>query len=138
MGKNPRKPKTKADAPGAAPPPPAGDNHDDGKPNGLTDAERQQLFCQGIDQVLAAKAKLATATADFRNARKRMKADGFALKEVDAAVTLSGDDGESKLHEEIAARLRAARWLGLALGSQLEMFEQPDRTPDRISAPLKD
>jgi hypothetical protein len=119
-----RKAKTKPDAPGA-------DDADVGHNGGpkLTGDEERALFLRDKDAFKIAQGKLDAATADVRNVRKRIKADGFTVVQVKAAIALETPEGEERIRAEIQERLQAAMWVGVPWGAQLDLFEQPDRTP---------
>jgi len=124
--KGPRaKPKTKANAPGAGPAMPAGNN----MAKTLSDDEQRALFLRDKDALKSARAKVRSATAEVRNVCKRIKSDGFKVLQVEVAIALENEHGEAEQRAEIAMRLQAAKWLGLALGHQLSLFGEPDRTP---------
>jgi hypothetical protein len=117
----PRKPKTKRNVPGAAA---IGDNSGIEAPLELSADERRQLFLRDVEQYGEAKAALASATADVRNARKRAKADGFTRTELEAAVAMHDPAGEERVRMEVLERLRAAKWMGAALGTQFDLLER--------------
>lgn len=126
-GKPRGRPKTKPDAPGAAKVQAEtkamiGDNS-------LTDKERQELFLKDKAALAAAKGKLEKVVAEVRNVKKRIKADGFTVAQVEAAIEMETPEGEEKVKAKIEAQLEAARWVGVAWGSQLDLFLEPDRTP---------
>lgn len=95
----------------------------------LTDSERQELFIRDKAAFQVAKAKLDTATADLRNVRKRIKADGFSITQILTGIACSTPEGEADVKAQIAERLQAALWVGASWGDQLELFNEPDRTP---------
>ena len=58
-----------------------------------------------------------------------LKADGFTKKQMQIADDLGTVKGAVKIETEVSDRLKVARWIGHALGAQMDLFEQPDRTP---------
>ena len=118
--------KTKADAPGASD---GGIGEGHNGPPALTEDEQRALFLRDKDAFEIADGKLATATAELRNIRKRIKADGFTVVQIKAAIALETPEGEERIRGEIQERLQAAMWVGVPWGAQLDLFEQPDRTP---------
>lgn len=126
--KAPRVPKTKANAPGAAAV--QAETKSLIGDNSLTDKERQDLFLKHVGLLAAAKDKLANVVAGVRNAKKRIKGDGFTVAQVEDAIEMQTPEGEEKIKALIEESLQAARWVGVAWGTQLDMFNgEPDRTP---------
>lgn len=101
----------------------------DGAPDELTEMEKQDLFLSCKTALATAKGKLAKVVADVRNVKKRIKADGFTVAQVEAAILMETAEGEEKLRVEMQELLQAAKWVGVPWGSQLDMFNEPDRTP---------
>ena len=107
----------------ASPPPPA--NH-----NQLTDEQQQALFEQHktkYEHFLALKKK---ADADFKNACKLAKSelgDGV-VDSIKDAIELETEEGEVRFKARVERQIRVARWLGLDVGTQGELFGA-DRTP---------
>lgn len=93
------------------------------------DDQDRALFLQALPKVGQLRAALNTANANLRNAYKQAKADGFAKKDFDEAFQMQGAEGEKVKKAAISRSLRIARWLGMDLGSQLDMFEQDARVP---------
>jgi hypothetical protein len=100
--------------------------------NELRDDELRALAInhKGLfERALAAK---KAKDADFLNCTKRIKAElgksGVAI--IKAMVELDSDEGEAAVMERIRAQAKAARWSGLAIGTQIELqLSEPDRTP---------
>lgn len=93
------------------------------------DDQDRALFLQALPKVGQLRAALNTANANLRNAYKQAKADGFAKKDFDEAFQMQGAEGEKVKKAAISRSLRIARWLGMDLGAQLDMFEQDARVP---------
>ena len=107
----------------ASPPPPA--NH-----NQLTDEQQQALFEQHkkkYEHFLGLKKK---ADADFKNACKLAKSElgDYAVDSIKDAIELETEEGEARFKARMERQVRVARWLGLAVGTQAELFGA-DRTP---------
>jgi hypothetical protein len=64
----------------------------------------------------------ATAQANLRNGYKAAKTDGFLKRDFDVAFRLQGQLGEKEIKAEIARDMTIAKWLGYALGKQLDLF----------------
>ena len=112
MAKKRGRPRTRRDAPGAD----AGPGHNSGSVEGLSDNEQRALFARDRDAYIVAKTKLDTATADLRNVRKRILADGFTVIMVQDAIAIASPEGEAKVRDELRRRLTVARWFGMELG----------------------
>jgi len=98
-------------------------------PRASNDDQDRALFLQALPKIAGLKAALNTANANLRNAYKQAKADGFAKSDFEEAFKMQGAEGEKAKKSAIARSLRIARWLGMDLGSQLDMFEQDERVP---------
>lgn len=99
------------------------------KSNPDTDLEAKALFLQALPKIADLKAKIASATANLRNAYKTAKADGFLKSDFDVAFQMQGAEGEKAKKAAIARELTIAKWLGCDLGSQLDLFVEPSRVP---------
>jgi hypothetical protein len=110
------------------------------KPNSLTaeDAQQRALFIgKGghLETIRGLKSKLETANSNLRAAYKKAKADGFEKSDFEYAFQLEAKEGgldpekEAKTKARIARNLTIAKFLGSALGTQLDFFLEPDRTP---------
>ena len=107
----------------------AGIGHNGGEPAELTDEQQRSLFLnhkQKYERALAAK---KTVDADLKNVCKVIKSDGFAVEQIKVAIALDTPEGEAEERAKIQRALQAAKWVGAPLGSQLDMFNEPDRTP---------
>ena len=98
-------------------------------PRASNDDQDRALFLQALPKIGALRAALNTANANLRNAYKQAKADGFQKKDFDEAFLMQGAEGEKVKKSAISRSLRIARWLGMDLGAQLDMFEQDARVP---------
>lgn len=124
-----RKPKTKSDAPGAGHNSGDEDNEAGEKIVGLTPDEARALFLQDKGKYERALEIKKAADADLRNVCKTIKADGFTVDQVKVAIASETPEGEAKERTKIRQALQAAVWAGVPLGTQLGMFDDPDRTP---------
>lgn len=97
--------------------------------------DEQKLFLQhlvgpkGNNGIVAQKAALATANAELRNLYKKAKGDGFDKADFDLAIAIDTAEKEAKAKAKIARQLQIAKYCGKALGAQLDLFLEPDRTP---------
>jgi hypothetical protein len=94
------------------------------------DQEEKALFLQFMPEVKRLKELLATANSNLRNKYKSAKAQGgFTKADFDSAFALETAEKEAKARAAIARQLKIAKIVGSSLGSQLDMFLEPDRTP---------
>ena len=115
---------TKSDAAKEAKPKPAKN-----APRVSNDDQDRALFLQALPKIAKLIADKDAAVAALRNAYKQAKADGFDKVDFDEAFKMQGHEGEKVKKAAISRSLRIARWLGMDLGDQLDMFEQPSRVP---------
>lgn len=94
------------------------------------DREEKALFLHHMPLIKAAKERAATAVADLRNLYKRAKAEAnFTKADFDTAFALETAEKEARERAKIARQLKIARIVGSAMGNQLDLFLEPDRTP---------
>jgi hypothetical protein len=98
-------------------------------PRASNDDQDRALFLQALPKIAKLNADKDAAVAALRNAYKQAKADGFAKSDFDEAFKMQGHEGEKVKKAAIQRSLRIARWLGMDLGAQLDMFEQDARVP---------
>jgi hypothetical protein len=121
--KKPRKPReTKAKA---APDAKAADRTNEPK----ADPELRALAISHRDKYSKLKERLGKAQSDMRAFGKEVKQDGFTLRQIKLMVELSTPEGEQAWRMTIANDLIAAQYQGAAIGQQLALFLEPDRTP---------
>lgn len=127
MAKQPKTDKKAKDVPdtGTGQPPPALGH------NQMSDDDSAVLFFQHKKSYVAALAKKKETDAAFRNVAKLAKAElgEGAVADIKTAIELESEEGEAKIKGVIEAQLRVARWMNVPLGSQSDMFAEPDRTP---------
>lgn len=81
------------------------------------------------------KAKLKVVEKIETDVKAALKNDGFKVQQFKIRdALLAGPKSEAKIHAEVTDRLQVARWIGHPLGTQLDLFEQPNRTPISDSA----
>ena len=111
----------KSEKPAEDKPPTAGSN--------TMDLEMRALFLANKDKYAKAVDKQKKAAADVRSIAKTIKADGFTLRQIKLAIQLDDPEGEAAFKALVANDLLAAQYAGAAIGSQLQLFLEPDRTP---------
>ena len=125
--KGPRKaPRTKATAPGADGPKPLDHNE---KGSRLTPDQERALFTSHRQLWNAHQAKQKALDEQRTKLVANLKNDGFKVLHMDIADALANPKGEKKQHDAVMDRLKVARWVGHPMGAQMDLFNQPDRTP---------
>lgn len=126
-GKTQRRRKTDPAAPGgdAA----IGPGHNSSKASKLTLNDERALFMQHRGPWNSAQAKLAVAEKLLADVVAALKADGFTKKQFELADDLGKPKSEARVHAEVRDRLKVAYFMGHPMGGQLNLFDQPDRTP---------
>lgn len=94
----------------------------------LSEAEKQALFVRGLADLENLIEEKNEVVADIRNHRKRIISYGFEPWEIDYALKLRKDtDNEAVDRRRKEAVI--ARFLNHPIGTQPDMFDEPDRTP---------
>lgn len=93
------------------------------------DRDTQNLARHHRDTYIKRKAALSKAQRDMQALGKLIKADGLTVRQIKLMVDLMTPEGEAAFKANIAADLMAAQWQGAEVGSQLQLFLEPDRTP---------
>lgn len=75
------------------------------------------------------KERMKSANGRLRAFLKEAKRDGFIQNDFDTAILVETPEGEARVREDIGRLLRAAQMGGSTLGNQLDLFNEPDRTP---------
>lgn len=110
--------------------PSVGDKRHNGGPPILNDDQRQTLAIGHSTKIEGLQTAQRTAVANLRNAYKLAKAElGEDAKQViDQMILLKTPEGEVEIKARMERLQRAARWMGMPMGAQSDMFE--DRRPD--------
>lgn len=105
-------------------------------PRASNDDIDRAAFLNYLPKVAERKKEIVDATAvvnrikgTLRTLYKQALADGFSASDFEEGIRLQGNDGEKAKKNGIIRSLRIARWLGMDLGAQLDMFEEPSRVP---------
>lgn len=93
------------------------------------DRDTQNLARVHRDKYVALRAAQLKAGAAMKNLGKVIKADGLTMRQIKLMVDLSTPEGEAAFKANVANDLLAAQWQGAAIGAQLQLFMEPDRTP---------
>lgn len=101
-----------------------------GHNSGLTDDQRQALTRQLMAKYQNALQDKKDADAALRNLTRTIKSDlgERGLKNIKLLIQLETDDGETKFREEMEESAMVARWAGLPIGAQGNLFDE-DRRP---------
>lgn len=122
--------KPKIDKPAKEPKAPKGEpKRTDVAGSNTMDPQKRALFLSDKDKYAKAIERQKSATAAVRNAAKTIKADGFSMRQIKLAIQLETPEGEAEFRSLIANDLLAAQYQGAAIGAQLSLFLEPDRTP---------
>lgn len=121
------KPRKKAEKKVEAAPAAKGSVVNDNVPK--ADPEMRELARHHRDTYIKRKAALSKAQRDMQAFGKEVKGDGFSMRQIKLMVELSTPEGEAAWRMTIANDLIAAQYQGAAIGSQLSLFLEPDRTP---------
>lgn len=92
------------------------------------DPKLRELFLQHKGLVDKAQQQLNSANGKLRAAIKAAKVDGFSSDQFKVARQLETPEGEAEFKAKVGKQLQAAQFIGSSLGSQLDMFLEPDRT----------
>lgn len=93
------------------------------------DPDTRALFLKDKSDYAAALGKLSKAQSAVRLIGKTIKSDGFTMRQIKLATQLETPEGEAEFRSLIANDLLAAQYAGASVGSQLQLFLEPDRTP---------
>jgi len=98
---------------------------------GLSDDQRYSLVeqhKQKYERLIAAKLAANKAVLDFG---KIIKADlgQHGLAEIKAVIEGGTTEGEAAIKARIERDARVLRWLGVPIGTQMDIFPDDDRTP---------
>lgn len=95
------------------------------------DAEEKALFLNHhLPKIRRLRELFNTANANLRNGYKSAKSEsGFTKADFDTAFAVETAENEARERAAIARKLKIAKIMGSALGNQLDMFLEPDRTP---------
>lgn len=129
----PKKPKTekksrtkKADAATAAPEA-KGSVSQDNLPK--IDPKMREIARHHTVEYIKLKGALTKAQRAMQKLGKEVKGDGLTMRQIKLMVELSTPEGEAAWRMTIANDLIAAQYQGAAIGQQLALFLEPDRTP---------
>lgn len=93
------------------------------------DPDTRALFLKNKADYATALGKLSKAQSAVRLIGKTIKSDGFTMRQIKLAIQLETPEGEAEFKSLIANDLLAAQYAGASVGSQLQLFLEPDRTP---------
>lgn len=98
--------------------------HNSGVPTPLTDDELHALTLQHKKKYESALAKKKAADADLKNVCKVLKSDlgDSGLKDIKDMIASEEDGFDERFQAELERNARLARWLGLDIGAQADLF----------------
>jgi ribosome modulation factor len=124
VDKNPRRPRGSGGEGGGASsePPAAGHNSE------LTEADRRALLVQNMKNIQELKAAATSASGKLRQGYQKAKAEGFTKDDIDYAIRLRTAKPEELIEQRRRER-ELAKFLNHPIGTEPDMFDEPDRTP---------
>lgn len=93
------------------------------------DPKLRELARHHRDKFITVKAAVKAAAKRMRDLTAQIKADGLTVRQIRLMVDLMTPEGEAAWKATIAGDLMAAQYQGAAIGQQLSLFLEPDRTP---------
>lgn len=94
-----------------------------------SDPKKREKFLYFSPKYALLKKRAASVNGELRNLLKEADKDGFTKGQFEVAALVSTPEGEAKVRERIGKELEAAQFVGSMLGTQLSLFNEPDRTP---------
>lgn len=88
----------------------------------LSDEQRQALLFSHKRKLVPLLASEAAAKAAVTKAFEIAKKEGIPKKEINLAISLETDEGKQAARNEYESQRRVARWMGVRLGQQKDMF----------------
>lgn len=88
----------------------------------LSDTERQRLLLAHLRKLGPLLIAQNTANDAVRKAYELAKKEGVTKKELELALLLKTDEGAEKVKQQMQRILDVDRWMGKAIGEQLDMF----------------
>lgn len=89
----------------------------------LSEQERQALFFDHLRKAEPLfEAKKAAAQA-IKTAKAIAEEEGVSWKDIELALKAKTPEGEAKLRAEVERQQRVARWMGVSIGTQADMFD---------------
>jgi hypothetical protein len=92
----------------------------------LTDDERQKLFFKHERDLAPILSREALVKAELKKVYANAKADGFHKFEFQYSRQFATPEGEAEIAAKQEALYRIARWKGVALGTQADLFAEQD------------
>lgn len=89
----------------------------------LNDDQLQTLFFQHKKKLKALIASQKIAATAVKEAYALAKAEGVSKKEIEIALGFETEDGEKRAAADAERIYRVARWMGVAIGTQADLFE---------------
>ena len=93
------------------------------------DPKMRELARHHADKYRRLKEAQNKANRAMQALGKEVKGDGLTMRQIKLMVELSTPEGEAAWRMTIANDLIAAQYQGAAIGQQLVLFLEPDRTP---------
>lgn len=94
---------------------------------------RSETFLEFVNQIIEQQAAVDVEKDKLKTLRKKAKAEGIVLGDLDAVVRMS-EWGRNEVREHFANRQRYAAWLGLPTGTQGDFFKPVDTSDPKVAA----
>lgn len=100
-------------------------------PDPLTEDQRIALTFMHKKLYSEALALKKAADAQLKNSAKLARAElgPTAINDIKDMIALESPEGEAALRQNVERQMKIARWMGMAVGTQAEIFVDVDRTP---------
>lgn len=97
----------------------------------LTEGERRATFMGHFNAILAQRARVDLEKAAEKTLRKRAKAEGIALREIDFALRANAMEDDSLIPAELVRMTEIAAWMGLPVGAAPEFDFEREPSVDK-------
>jgi len=92
----------------------------------LSDDQRRVLLGHHKRKIVPLLEAERLAKSTVTKAYEIAKSEGITKKEIQILIALDSEEGENGLTLEVERIMRIARWSGVKLGSQLDLFAKPE------------
>lgn len=99
------------------------------KTDNIVDPKLKKSFIECRDHWQTLNERANSAAAKRRQYQKEIKESGFSMEQIKISLLLQTPEGEAEFKAEMANRMLAAAYSDAAIGDQLSLFLDGDRTP---------
>lgn len=101
----------------------------------MTEDHERALLYDWAGKIISHRSKMAALKGEIANFYKGAKAEiGIDSKEINDAIEMMSDEDGSKFKEKMERRLKIARLVNHPIGTQFNLFQEPDRRPGEEKA----